>query len=156
MRLYLDLNKALSQVSATGVDHKSGERAAEEHKESFSRDHTGVSGGDPSTDKPEVGGKWSHSSDEDDSKTDNEILKDKPVAKAQDSIDILKSLTRNMHDHVSKALPNEREVEYLTQECDYNFEDVVKGRARITGYERAKFNRWLNQRLQSSISRLYR
>lgn len=154
MKLYLDLQKALPQVPAVGADHKSGERAAKQHKESFSRDHVGVSGGSPTADKPEVGRKWSHPDEEESEADKNKILKDSDTVKAQEAVDLLKSLTSDMYSRVAQSMPNVREIEYLTQECGYKLEDVVKGHAKIAGYERARFSRWLHKRLQDSVNRL--
>lgn len=156
MRLYLDLNKALPQVSAVGRDQKSGERAQRGYEESFTRDHAGVAGGDPTVDKPEVGRKWKHADAEDDEKKDKELLEDPPTNKAQDAVDILKSLCANTKTQLQKSLPNEREIEYLTQELGYSYEDVIKGRVGIMGRERDRFNAWLYTRLQKSISRFSR
>lgn len=155
MKLYLDLNKAVSQVPSTGTDHRSGERASKDYDESFTRVHTGVAGGDPTADKPEVGRRWSHSDEDDDDKSDNEILKES-TSKAQEAVDILKSLSTVAKSQLTKALPNERETEYLVHVCGYEMEDVIKGRARIVGHERDRFNSWLHKKLLDSIGRLSR
>ncbi|NJL53700.1 hypothetical protein HC928_00245 [bacterium] len=152
MRLYIDLTKALGQVSAVGQDQKDGARAARAHKESFSRTHPGVSGGDPTKDDPEVGRRWRDEGDEEDDKTDSEVVAQ--AEKSQEAVEMLKSLTGKFSQATKQHIPNPRELEYLTTVCGYAEEDVYKGLARIDGAERSRFNRWLNDRLMKSISRL--
>lgn len=168
MNLYIDLTKAV-QIPSTSTDRVDGRRAARAHEESFNRRGSGAMGGDPSHDDPAVGGKWAHEEGDDDleanRKRDSQISaergitpkKDEPeTKKSQEAVEILKSFSSSLREQTAKAMPNEREVEYLTTVCGYDVEDVVKGHARIVGSERSRFNDWLHQRLQASISRLVR
>lgn len=166
MTLYLDLYKAV-QIPSTGTDAVSDAKNARRYKESFTRNHSGVMGGDASPDRPDVGKKWKESEDldselEEDRKLDSEIAQDRGVIakkpdepeSAKKAINILKSFSDNLSEQLSKNLPNEREIEYLTTICGYDADDVMKGYAKITGHERAKFHAWLHQRLKKSINRL--
>ena len=174
MKLYLDLNKSV-QVPNTATDTISGDRAARAHKESFSRHSSGVAGGDPTTDDPQQGGKWAHDDEEsedsgEDTKRDSQIAKDKGIAEKAcgEASDILKSFTSLVNSQVRSVIPDDAEVEYLTQFCYgpsldsagnrmlYSKEDVLKGRATIGGYERGRFNEWLNSRFQKSVEKLAR
>jgi hypothetical protein len=173
MSLYLDLTKAV-QIPSTGTDTVSGAHSAREYKESFSRTSSGVTGGDPSPDKPEVGKRWRDSDGEGsldeeleaDRKRDTEIAQERGIiAKKEDdskqestkkALDILKSFSGDLSAHLAAYTPNEREVEYLVDFRGYDAEDVAKGLVRITGRERAKFNDWLHSRLRTSIDRLLR
>jgi len=144
MNLYLDLNKAV-QVPNVSTGPKSGEQAARAHEDSFNTRSSGVSGGDPTPDDPDVGKKWrgSNESDED----------DKPETTSK-AVDILKAFTARLQTEVEKSVPNEREVEYLMDECGYSREEISKGYARIVGHERARFNTWLNARFMHSVSQM--
>ena len=163
MNLFLDLRKAVA-IPNTGTDAVPGPRAAREYKESFNKDHSGVTGGDVSEDKPEVGKRWKadeHADDdlEEDRKRDTEIAQErgvvgKPVEETKKALNILKSFTEDLKDQLNKSQPNEREIEYLTTECGYEYADVIKGRARITGRDRDLFNTWLHTRLRKSLQRL--
>lgn len=166
MNLYIDLNKAVN-IPNTGTDRVDGNRAAREHKESFNRRGSGALGGDPTNDDPEVGGKWAHGENDDDLEADRKldsqvaaergiVGKKEEAKKSQEAVDILKSFSSAMREQAARTMPNEREVEYLTAVCGYDVDDVMKGRARIVGPERTRFNDWLHQRLQASISRLSR
>jgi len=165
MNLYLDLKKAVGQVPSTATDTVSEREDSRRYKESFSRRSSGVLGGDASPDDPQVGGKWSHDEAlddelENDRKTDTQIAQERGIvgkpeqSKAQEAADMLKSFTFDLQQQVSQIMPNECELEYLTDVCGYTREDVIKGLAKIEGFERAKFNAWLNARFQQSVSRL--
>lgn len=172
MNLYLDLNKAV-QIPSTGTDSISGNRAARAYEESFSRRSSGALGGDATPDDPEVGRKWRKVEQgdpsaldtelEEDRKKDSEIAQERGViVKEEDvgggetkkAIALLKSFSTELSTQLAYYIPNEREMEYLTVVKGYSVDDVMKGYARISGYERAKFNEWLHARLTDSINRL--
>lgn len=163
MNLYLDLNKAV-QVPSTSGDRVDGRTAARAHRESFNRRGPGALGGDPTHDDPDVGNAWTHGEDdaelEEARKLDSQIAADRGIVrgaetkKAQEAVEILKSFTQDLRYQMAAVAPNEREVEYLTSVCGYSVDDVMKGRAKIVGSERSRFNSWLHERLQASLSRL--
>lgn len=163
MNLFLDLRKAVT-VPNTGTDSSSGAKTARAYKESFDQDHSGVTGGDASEDDPEVGKRWKSDENadddlEEDRKRDTEIAQErgvvgKPPEEAKKALDIIKALNTDLQEQLYKSQPNEREVEYLTTVCGYEYDDVVKGRARIVGRERDLFNTWLHNRLRKSLNRL--
>ncbi len=181
MNLYLDLKKAVGQVPSTSTGTVSERQGARSYNESFSRQSSGVTGGDPSPDDPQSGGKWSHedSLDDDleaDRKRDTEIAQERGIVakpentKKSEAVEILKSLTESLR----TPMPNEVEIEYLTTQCyksetvidqygrvenvrvPYTRDDVIKGHARIDGYERSRFNAWLHERFQKSLGKLAR
>ncbi len=185
MNLYLDLKKAV-QVPNTATDTPDDRRASRSYNESFSRRPGGVMGGDASSDDPQQGGKWSHEDAldddlENDRKRDTQIAQERGIiskpkedtAKSE-AVEMLKSFAAYLHAQVEPNLPNETEIEYLTTQCyksesvvdkfgreenvrvPYTREDVIKGRARIEGSERSRFNDWLQERFQKSLGKLAR
>lgn len=176
MNIYLDfenLAKAV-QVPSTATDTISEERGARQYNESFHRQSSGVTGGDPTADDPQQGGKWSHDDGDgdtegDDTKRDSEVAREKGVSeKSIEAVDMLKSFTSMLNAQVRAFMPNETEIEYLTTQCyspnldekgnriHYTREDVLKGRATIEGSERGRFTDWLNDRFQKSVGKLTR
>jgi|LakMenE01Jun11ns_1017448.scaffolds.fasta_scaffold9953112_7 hypothetical protein len=170
MNLYLDLNKAV-QIPSTGTDSVTGARAARSYEESFTRHSSGALGGDASPDDPDVGRKWRKAEQGDPESLDAELEKDREkdsqiaqergivvrkeeVKDTNKALEILKSLSGDLHEQLAYYMPNEREVEYLTVVKGNSVEDVMKGYVRISGYERARFNEWLHTRLMSSIHKL--
>ena len=181
MKLYLDLRKAVGQIPSTATDTVSERRNVREYNESFTRHSSGAAGGDPSEDDPKVGGKWSHEESLDDElegdrKRDTQIAQERGIISKPEStskseaINMLKSLAAS----VMPDMPTETEITYLTTQCfksetvinrygveetvrvPYTREDVIKGRARIEGSERARFTDWLQERFQKSLSGLPR
>lgn len=184
MNLYLDLTKAVAQVPSTATDTPDDRRASRQYNESFSRRPGGV-GNDASHDDPQQGGKWSHGESldddlEEDRKRDTQIAQERGIVpkpeqtKKSEAAEMLKSLAGLLHAQVEETLPNDVELEYLTTQCyksesvidqygrvenvrvPYTKDDVIKGHARIEGYERARFNAWLHERFQKSLGKLAR
>lgn len=183
MNLYLDLKKAV-QVPSTGTDTPDERRASRQYNESFSRRPQGVHS-DGSHDDPQQGGKWSHEEPldeelENDRKRDTQIAQERGIVRGpegtakSEAADMLKSFAAALQAQVAPSMPNETEVEYLTTQCyksetvinkygceenirvPYTREDVIKGRARIEGSERSRFNDWLQERFQKSLGKLVR
>jgi hypothetical protein len=158
MNLYLDIRKAV-QVPSVSTDSIEGDRAARQHDSSFSRQSSGVIGGDASGDDPEVGKKWKDGDVDDDEKSDSQIAEEKgitvkPDTKKSEAVDMLKSMRYGLEAQLQLSAPNSREVEYLTTECGYTHEEVVKGLAVISGAERNRFNTWLQNKFVNAVSRL--
>jgi len=64
MKLYIDLNKAVSQTPNTGVDTPLEDQSVEEYKTSFARRPVGVAAGEENDpDDPKVGKRWNRASD---------------------------------------------------------------------------------------------
>lgn len=164
MPLILDLAKAVN-VPNTGTDQVSVRRDARRYNESFARRGSGVLGGDASPDDPDVGKKWRNSQDndldeelEEDRKLDSEIAAERGVTVKKDTekaINLLTNLTKSINYELSRNLPNAREIEYLT-ELGHSKEDILKGLVFLQGPERSRFNYWLQDRLQKSVSKLRR
>lgn len=185
MNLYLDLVKAGGQVPSTSTDTPDDRKASRSYNESFSRRPGGVSGGDASHDDPHQGGKWGHGEPlddelEDDRKRDTQIAQERGIVNGgettekSEAADMFKSISFAMAEHVTGSMPDDAEVEFLTTECyksesvvdsfgrvenirvPYTRDDVVRGRARIVGSERSRFNDWLQERFQKSLGKLAR
>lgn len=166
MNLYLDLNKAV-QIPNTATDSVPGRQGVRQYNESFDQRSSGVDSEPNDKDNEESPNNEGSLDDtlEDDRKLDTQVAQErgiveKPDAKAakksSEASDMLKSFTASLQQQLGYARPNEREIEYLTSECDYSRDDVIKGRARITGSERNRFNTWLQGEFEKSIKRLAR
>jgi hypothetical protein len=162
MRLYLDIFKAVNvpNVSTSPVDD---EKAARAHKQSFSRQSQGT-GGDGSADDPKVGGKWGGGEPiseeiDDDYKRDSDIsakrhLTKKPVeedTEKSEATETLDSLTKSLNLVLEAPRPNPREVEYLVEVKGEPYESVIKGIISLKPRERSHFNRWLEEKMLTSV-----
>lgn len=160
--LYIDLKKAVPSIPSTATDEKPERVSQRDYEESFARRSSGVAGGDASPGGVQSKGDTTSDLDddlEDDRKKDSEIASErgiigKPETKKSEAVDMLKSLSGRVRDDITKNMPNVREIEYLTTVRNYTLEDIQKGYAKITGYERDHFNKWLNERLHASINKL--
>lgn len=168
MKLYLDLNKAGGQVPSTAMDSTPERTNVRAYNESFSRVSPGVMGGDPTGDS---GGHHGDTSLDDeleaDRKKDSDIAQErgliqgmKPKGEEEDTkksfaAELLDSFTVGLQKSLHATLPNDREVEFLL-ERGYSRDDILKGYAKITGADRARFVAWLEDRFHKSLDRLYR
>lgn len=155
MRLYLDIHKAVAvpNVSTSPSDDRQASRA---YKESFSRDHSGVSGGEPDDHAISANGPDSDEDLESDRKADSKVAQDrgivgKPINKA---ITQLNDIAKSFNNIVDAATISPLEYEYLTAEREYDPLDVRKGLVSIVGRERNMFNAWLVDRMRNAVSRL--
>jgi len=155
MRLYLDIHKAVTvpNVSTSPSDDRQASRA---YKESFSRDHSGVSGGEPDDHAISSNPADADADLEEDRKSDSQVAQErgivgKPVNKA---INHLNDLAKSFNMIVETATISPLEYEYLTSEREYDPLDVRKGLVSIVGRERNMFNAWLVDRMRGAVSRL--
>jgi len=207
MNLYIDINKAVSQMPSTGQDAPDDDRAKAEASHSYGKDYSGSSNdsmndgtvtkadsvlADSDEEREDVG-----SYDENMVKNPKEKKKGKegvkkafavaPDEKAMEDFkdrnkEVTKSFAitpaealRNFADHnneISKSAtrmlnavavnserilkstrPNRAESEFL-KSIGYTDSDITEGRARITGGNRSKFNRWLCNNLMQNIGSL--
>lgn len=186
MNLYLDLKKAVGQVPSTATESPDDRRASRQYNESFSRRPGGVGNDASHDDPRQGGKWSHEESLDDelenDRKRDTQVAQERGIISkpeetkksSDEAVDILKSFADHMRAQVEPYMPNEAEIEYLTTQCyksetvldrfgqvenvrvPYTREDVIKGRARIQGLERARFNDWLQERFQKSLGKLAR
>jgi hypothetical protein len=171
MKLFIDLNKASGAPSA-GVPPKTGDQAAENYKESYNTRNAGVSGDTASYDNPDKGKKWTHEEDESyDTKREGERqARNKKAADrnlvpseeeaglkkaiGEDSLDMIKSLTRSFQSAFGLEKFNPTEIEFLQLVKGFSLDEIRAGKAVITGPDRKVFSAWLNARFQKSLADL--
>lgn len=167
MQLFLEpTSKAISQVSTTGVESKSEDRELESHHESYSRRPVGVaSGHEADPDDPKVGKRWHGDGESNDDGTsalrEERKKKDEKsgmIAKKSfsDACDMLKSITAEVEDDIRKSMPNDAEIEFLTQVMGHDRGEVIKGLHWIAGTDRDLFNTWMCDRMCKSLDALIR
>ena len=185
MNLYIDINKAVSQMPSTGQDAPDDDRAKAENSHSYGKDYSGSS--NDSMNAGTVTKADSVLADSDEERADvgsydeNMVKKPKKEEKGKNGVEkafavapdekvmddfkyrnkeISKSATRmlnavavNSEIILKSTRPNQAESEFL-KSIGYTDSDIAKGRARITGVNRSKFNRWLCDNLMQNIDSL--
>lgn len=166
MKLYLDLQKAIGNTPNASVDTPTDKQARRETLSSYAKQPAGVTGASP--DKPDSGGKWKEgdsASDDADSQRESDASEDREagVIKAGKSInkslneasDLMKSFNSKLSYEIRKSRPRDSEIEFLTNEMGYSYDDIIKGHAIIKGRDRERFNQWLVSRLVKSPDDIY-
>lgn len=166
MKLYIDLHKAVTPPNV-GTTAKPERQTVASHNSSYGKQPVGVSGGDASPDRPDVGKKWKHSEEdsvdaetEKDHKKENKVAQERnevPMKKAfSEASELLKSLNAKFLAENNRYKPNDLEKSFLLDVCGYTEEDIQAGRAWISGKTRHTFNRWVNARMSKSLDILRR
>jgi len=205
MNLYIDINKAVSQMPSTGQDAPDDDRAKAENSHSYGKDYSGSSNdsmnagtvtkadsvlADSDEERADVGS-YDENMVKKPSKKEKKVEKafavipDEKVMEdfkdrnkegvtksfvitpaealkdfADHNTEISKSATRmlnavavNSERILKSTRPNQAESEFL-KSIGYTDSDITEGRARITGGNRSKFNRWLCNNLMQNIGSL--
>lgn len=164
MKHYLDMRKALGQVSSAGTDTQDEDRETMEHKASYTKRPVGAaSGHEASHDDPDVGGKYGAGGTVDeelegDRKENNKKAAKNnliPVKKSSEAVDMLKSITSGLEEVYDQLSPSELETEFLVSQ-GHASDEVAKGLHWIAGHDRDLFDQYVVERMQKSIDALLR
>jgi len=182
MNLYLDINKAVSQMPSTGQDAPDEDRAKAEDSHSYGKDYSGSSNDSMNSGTVTKADSVLEESDEeredvgsyDENMVKKPKKKEKKVEKAfavipdekvmadfkdrnkevsKSATRMLKAVAANSERIINASKPNRAETEFL-KSLGYTDSDIDAGSARITGGNRAKFNQWLCNNLVQNISSL--
>jgi flagellar biosynthesis GTPase FlhF len=164
MRLYLDLNKSIKKATGptpnASIDTPTEKESTRAYDNSYEKQPVGVSGASATPDKPEVGKQWKEESPEEPEATEKSKKSDKEIKKSlsapREATELLKSFNSGLEAEIRRSKLKSVEVEFLTKHLGYSEDDIIKGRAIISGRDRHKFNEWLLSRLPKFPEQLYR
>ena len=166
MKLYIDLNKAVSYSPNFGSTTRNERQSVRSYKESYAKQPVGVMGGGSHADDPDEGNNWKHSED---SSVDAELEKDReeeeelnqergviPEAKKSLSTatDIVKSLNGRLSQEIRRNRPLTSEQQFLVEVMGADESLVRKGLVAISGPDRHAFHEWLCDRFTKSVASL--
>lgn len=161
MKLVIDLKKA--GQGGAGNAPRTGRQRRLGYENSFDTAHTGLVGDDEASNKEtrestaSRGGGTVEDDVEDIRQEDKAHAQDtgttpKSIKKSLlDTVDIVKSLGHDIDDLVKAYMPHPDELEFLTACLGFSTQDVIKGRATITGRNRHLFTEWLIEKAQSPM-----
>lgn len=172
MNLYIREDVLMkAERPATSKDTELEDQSSLEYDSSYSRRYEGVASGEAyDPDDPKVGKEWDDSGEtnlsdveqkrssrekKDDEQDDKQQGAGAPQAESTSkSLDILKSFNSRLEAERAARVPNPVEVQFLTEELGYDYDDVMKGHVIIKGRLRSLFTDWLCGRVSHSATTL--